>query len=294
MPTSRRLPHAALAAALLLGVAQAQASPGLTLANFKEVGDGITDMLNTSGLTLATLELGSAGNRVARPRRASIDLQAQDDAQTVESPCPGGGSLRVTRIDTDASGDLSAGDRFATDFKSCAVDGGIMTGRSGFVVSAHRFEGSAEVVELDFNCEDLGTADLRWSGLAHLALRSDLKRGTEHYHVTYRDLAVTHGTRRMRWNFSLDVIRPPIGSGVAGIEGEASIDGVHLSLRQDEVFVVSSSGLPGSGQLTASDDHGTRLQVEAGRRRYAYRLFLTDNSSAVPDAVAPGRPYPER
>ncbi len=295
MPASPAFARLALAAALLSCMVRAQGSPGLDLANFSEVGDGITDMLNTSGLTIAALEVGSAGSRAAGLRRASIEALAPDDAtQTVENPCPGGGSVSVSTTDVDASGDLSAGDRFTSVFKSCAVDGGVMTGRSGFVVSAHRIEGSAEVVEFDFNCEDLGTKDLRWSGLAHLVLRSDLKRGTEHYRVTYRDLAVTHGARRMRWNFSLDVVRPPIGSGVAGVDGEASIDGIHLTLRQDEVFVVSSSGLPASGQVTAYDGHGARLQVEAGRRRYAYRLFLAGNAGAVPDAAAPGRPYLER
>lgn len=284
----------ALAAALSFCTAHAQASPGLSVANFSEVGDGITDMLNTSGLTIATLGVSAAGSRAARPHRASIGARAADQAQTVESPCPGGGSVSVTGIDTDASGELSAGDRFATVFNTCVVDGGVMTGRSSFVVSAHRFDGSAEVLEFDFNCEDLGTEDLRWTGLAHLVLRSDLKRGTEHFRVTYRDLAVTHGTRRMRWNFSLDVIRPPIGSGVAGIDGEASIDEVHLTLRQDDVFVVSDNGLPGAGQLTAYDDHGARLQVKAGRRRYAYRLFLPANPGSLPDAAAPGRLYPQR
>lgn len=295
MPASPAFARLALAAMLLSCMAHAQGSPGLSQANFSEVGDGITDMLNTSGLTFAALEVGSAGGRAARPRLASFEPKAPDDAtQTVENPCPGGGSVSISTTDADGSGDLSAGDHFATVFKSCAVDGGVMTGRSGFVVSAHRFEGSAEVVEFDFNCEDLGTADLRWSGLAHLVLRSDLKRGTEHYRVTYRDLAVTHGTRRMRWNFILDVVRPPLGSGVAGVDGEASIDGIHLTLRQDDIFVVSSSGLPASGQVTAYDDHGARLQVEAGRRRYAYRLFLAGNPGAAPDAAAPGRPYPER
>jgi hypothetical protein len=294
MPTFLVFAHVALAAALTFCTTHVEASPGLSLANFKEVGDGITDMLNTSGLTFAVLDAGAAATRVARPRQASIGARAADEAPAVESPCPGGGSVSVTRIDTDASGDLSTGDRFASVFNACAVDGGVMTGRSSFVVSAYRVDGSAEVVEFDFNCEDLGTDDLRWTGLAHLVLRSDLKRGTEHYRVTYRDLAVTRGTRRMRWNFSLDVIRPPIGSGVAGVDGEASIDEVHLTLRQDEVFVVSDSGLPGAGQLTAYDDHGARLQVQAGRRRYAYRLFLPANSSNVPDVAAPGRPYPQR
>lgn len=295
MPASPALARLAVAAALWSTLAHAQGTPGLSLANFSEVGDGITDVLNTSGLTFSALQVGSASGRVARPRRASIEAWTPDDAaQTVESPCPGGGSVSVSTVDADGSGDLSAGDRFATVFKSCAVDGGIMTGRSGFVVSAHRFEGSAEVAEFDFHCEDLGTVDLRWSGFAHLVLRSDLKRGTQHYRVTYRDLAVTHGTRRMRWNFILDVVRPPIGSGVAGVEGEASIDGIHLMLRQDEIFVVSSDGLPASGQMSAYDDHGARLQVEAGRRRYAYRLFLAGNPGAAPDAAAPGRPYPDR
>lgn len=291
-PTLARL---AVAAALWSTVAHAQGAPGLGLDNFSEVGDGITDMFNTSGLTFAALQVGSAGSRVARLRQARIQRPGPDDeTRTVENPCPGGGSMSVSTIDADGSGDLSAGDRFATIFKSCAVDGGIMNGRSGFVVSAHRFEGSAEVAEFDFHCEALGTADLRWSGFAHLVLRSDLKRGTEHYRVTYRDLAVTHGTRSMHWNFTLDVVRPPIGSGVAGVDGEASIDGIPLALRQDEVFVVSSNGLPTAGQVTAYDGHGARLQVEAGRRRYAYRLFLAGNSGAAPDAAVPGRPYPER
>lgn len=294
MPTFPVFTRIALAAALMFCTAHAQASPGLSLANFSDVGDGIADMLNTSGLTFAALDAGAAASRGARPRQASIGARAADEAQAVESPCPGGGSVSVTRIDTDASGDLSVGDRFATVFNACAVDGGVMTGRSGFVVSAYRVDGSAEVVEFDFNCEDLGTENLRWTGLAHLVLRSDLKRGTEHYRVTYRDLAVTHGARRMRWNFSLDVIRPPIGSGVAGVDGEAHIDEVHLTLRQDEVFVVSDSGLPDAGQLTAYDDHGARLQVQAGRRRYAYRLFLPANASNAPDAAAPGRLYPQR
>lgn len=295
MPASPALARLAAAAALWSATALAQGTPGLSLANFSEVGDGITDMFSSSGLTLSALQVGSAGHREVRLRRASIGASIPDgETQTVENPCPGGGSVSISTTDADGSGDLTAGDRFATVFKSCAVDGGIMTGRSGFVVSAHRFEGNAEVAEFDFHCEDLGTADLRWSGLAHLALRSDLKRGTQHYRVTYRDLAVTHGTRRMRWNFILDVVRPPIGSGVAGVEGEASIDGIHLTLRQDEVFVVSGDGLPTSGQVTAYDDHGARLQVEAGRRRYAYRLFLAGNPGTAPDAVTPGRTYPER
>jgi hypothetical protein len=281
-------------ATLLLCAAQVRAAPRLGVDNFSEVGDGVTDMLSTSGLTFAALDAGSVGSRAARLRHVRADTREPGDTHTIERPCPAGGSVRVTSIDADGSGDLSAGDRFTTVFMACAVDDGIMTGRSSFVVSAHRFKGEAEVIEFDFNCEDLGTENLRWNGLVHLALRSDLKRGTEHYRVSYRDLAVRHGERHMRWNFSLDVIRPPFGSGVAGLDGEAIIDGIHLWLRQDEIFIVSSSGLPNAGQLTAGDDHGARLQVEAGRWRYTYRLFLPTNPGDAPDSVAQSKPYLER
>ena len=180
--------------------------------------------------------------------------------------------------DADGSGELSTGDRFVTIFESCVIEGSVVTGRSEFVVVAHRFEDVVEFTDLDFVFKDLGTSELRWTGPAHVELRIDVRRGTERYLVTYRGLAVTHGQRSMRWNFNLDKVRSPIGD-------------LRLHLRQDDLYAIPGDGFPRSGQLTASDGRGAQLQVEAERRPYAYRLFLAGNHSEVPDSTSQSKLY---
>jgi hypothetical protein len=290
-----RLAGAALAAAMTLGVAQAKDTPGLTEANFVDVGDGVTELINTSGLAFSTMVLGSAATREARPRYATFHpSRPPAQRRNFESPCPGGGSVKVTVSDADSSGHLSTDDRFVTVFQSCAIEGSVVTGRSEFIVAAHRFEGSVEITELQFRFKDLGTAELRWTGNALVMLRNDAQQGTERYVASYRDLAVMYGPRRMRWNFSLDVVRPPIGDQVASINGTMTMGDLHLRLQQDEPYAITSEGFPRAGQLTAVDDLGSRLQVEAGRRRYAYRLFRAGNRSDTPDSTSQSKLYGKR
>jgi hypothetical protein len=284
---------AALVLALVVGAVQAKGTQGLTANNFVDVGDSVTDMLNTSGLAFSTLLLGSNAAldaRSARTRFQPPPMPASEE-QSSESDCPGGGSVKATVSDTDGSADLSTGDRVITVFRACVIDGSAVTGRSEFVVAAHRVEAGTETTELEFRFSDLGTADFRWSGPARVLLRSDLRRGTEHYIVTYRDLAVTRNSRSMRWDFRLDLLRPPIGNQVVSVEGSMTLAGLQLRLHQDDPYVITSDGFPRAGQLTASDKRGARLQVEAGRRRYAYRFYRAGNHGELPDLSSRSNPY---
>jgi hypothetical protein len=291
----RRATGAALALGLCLG--HAYAAPRLTIDNFVDVGDSVSELLDTSGLAFSTMMMGSAAmlpshrNASFSAPRAPVVLARP---QKFKSPCPGGGEVMIDVLDTDAGGDLSVGDRFKIDFKSCVVEGDTVSGHSEFVVAAHRFEGMTEITELDFHFDALGSTHVQWTGAARAALRSDLRRGTESYVVTYRDLAVIRGSHAMRWSFSVDMVRPPIGNQLASVKGAMTVDGLPLRLRQDEPFVIGVDGHPQSGQVTASDKHGARLQIEALRRRYAYRLFRVSNDREVADAASESKPYGSR
>ena len=297
--TTTRLPSLAVTiAALLCGFCvNATAAAGLAVDNFVEIGDSVTDMLAASGLAFATLELGSAaGDPGAQPLHASLrpTAPAGPSGRAVQTACPRGGQVRTTLFDTDDDGTLSRGDRFVTVFEACVTDGGVLTGSSEFRVAAHRFDGAVEVTELEFRFVGLGTPELRWSGPARAVLRSDLLRGTDRYTVHYHDLAVTRAAQTMRWNFTLDMLRPPIGAQVISLDGALSVGALPLRLHQDEPYLLSTDGFPHSGQLTASDPRGARLQVEAGRRRYAYRLYHAGNHGEVPDSVSHSRSYGRR
>lgn len=288
-----------LGAALALGlcVAHAQAATGLTASNFVDVADSVSEMLDTSGLSFSTMLMGSA-DLPPTARAASFGGRGNSGTmsrpQTFERPCPGGGTARIDVLDSDAGGDLSIGDSFKINFASCVLDGSVVSGRSEFVVAAHRFEASSEVTELEFRFDALGSPELRWTGAARAVLRSDLRRGTESYVVTYRDLAVTRGSHAMRWNFSVDMVRPPIGNQVAKVDGTMTVDAMLLQLRQDDPFVIGGDGHPRSGQVSASDRHGARLEIEARRRTYAYRLFRPGNAGVSPDAASQSKPYGTR
>lgn len=292
---NRLLPHAlgaALAWGLCLG--QTHAAPGLTVDNFVDVGDSVSQLLDTSGLAFSTMLMGATGTPPS-PRNAAFSASdvpaARARPQKFRRPCPGGGEVLVDVLDADAGGDLSIGDRFKLAFEACVVDGDTVSGRSEFVVAAHRFEGMTELTELNFRFEALGSAQMRWTGMASAALRSDLQRGTESYVVTYRDLAVARGAHAMRWNFSVDMVRPPIGDQLARVEGAMTVDGLPLQLRQDEPFVIGVDGHPRSGQVTATDRQGARLQIEALRRRYAFRFFRSNNDGESADATSESKPY---
>jgi len=252
-------------------------------------------VLDTSGLAFSTMMMGSAATSL---RNASFRAPGAPAVlarpEKFKSTCPGGGEVMIDVLDADAGGDLSVGDTFKIDFRSCVVEGDIVSGRSEFVVAAHRFEGMTEITELDFRFEALGSAQMRWTGAARAALRSDLRRGTESYVVTYRDLAVTRGSHAMRWSFSVDMVRPPIGNQLASVKGAMIVDGLPLQLRQDEPFVMAVDRHPRSGQVTASDKQGARLQIEALRRRYAYRLFRAGNDGETADAASESKPYGSR
>lgn len=275
--------------------AQAKDAPGLTVGNFVEAGDAITEAVETSGVAFPGIAMLSAGLGDVRPRFASLQRQAPGaSAQTFETACPGGGSVKVGVRDADDSGDLSTRDRFSTSFESCVMDGQTVSGHGDFVVAGHRFEGSTEITELEFRFKDLGTAQLRWTGSARVTLHSDLRRGTERYILNYQDLLVTRGARSVRWNFTLDLVRPPIGDQVASLHGAMSIGDLRLRLRQDDAFVIAGDGFPHSGQLTAIDETGAQLQIEAGRWRYAYRLFRAGNRGVMPDSTSQSRPHGPR
>ena len=286
-----------VAAALVLGLgalACAQAATGLTASNFVDVGDSMSEMLDTSGLAFSTMLMGSLAVQPSA-RAASFGGRGAAGAigrpETFKRDCPGGGTARIDVLDTDAGGDLSIGDSFKINFDACVLEGSAISGRSEFVVAGHRFEGGSEVTELDFRFHGLGSSQMRWTGAARAALRSDLRRGTESYVVTYRDLVVTRDAHTMRWNFSIDMVRPPIGDQVAKIDGAMTVDGIALRLRQDEPFVIAVDGHPRSGQVSATDAHAARLEIEAGRRWYAYRLFRATNTSVTPDAASQSKPY---
>lgn len=286
-------------AALVLGVclAHAQAATGLTTTNFVDVADSVSEMLDTSGLAFSTMLMGSAA---LPPSARAASFGGRGAAGTLGKPqtfkrtCPGGGTARIDVVDADAGGELSIGDGFKIHFESCVLEGSAISGRSEFVVAGHRFEGGSEVTELDFRFDGLGSSEMRWTGAARAALRSDLRRGTESYVVTYQDLAVTRGPRAMRWSFSVDMVRPPIGNQVAKVAGTMTVDGMVLRLRQDEPFVIGGDGHPRSGLVSASDRYGARLEIEALRRWYAYRLFRTANVGVIPDAASQSKPYGAR
>lgn len=284
---------AAAALAVVLTIAQAQSTTGLSATNFVDVGDSVSEMLDTSGLAFSTMLMDSASLQTP-VRDASFEAPGSAQAprpQAFKKMCPGGGNVEVDVLDADASGDLSVRDRFKLIFGSCAIEGDVVSGRSEFIVAAHRFEGTNEITELDFRFNALGSRETRWTGAAHAMLRSDLQRGTESYVVTYRDLTVTRGSRIMRWNFSVDMVRPPIGDQVASVKGAMTVDGMRLELRQDEPFVIMANGHPSSGLVTANDRHGARLQIEALRRRYAYRFFGAANAGDAPDTASQSKPY---
>jgi hypothetical protein len=287
----------AAALALGLGFTHADAATGLNATNFVDVGDSVSEMLDTSGLTFSTMLMGSAA-LAPSARAASFGGRGATGTlarpQTFTRSCPGGGVARIDVIDADAGGELSIGDSFKIAFESCVLDGSAVSGRSEFVVAAHRFEGTNEITELDFRFDALGSTEMRWSGFARAALRSDLRRGTESYVVTYRDLAVTRGTHTMRWNFSVEMVRPPIGNQVAKVGGAMTVDGLLLRMRQDDPFIIGGDGHPRSGQVSASDTHGARLEIEALRRWYAYRFFRAANGGAIPDAASQSKSYGAR
>lgn len=287
----------AVSAALAIGlgaVAGAHAATGLNANNFVDVGDSVSEMLDTSGLAVSTMLMGSTA---VRPSARAAGFGGRGAAgvtgrpETFKRDCPGGGTARIDVLDTDGSGELSIGDRFKTNFESCLLEGSTISGRSEFIVAGHRFELGSEVTELDFRFDGLGSSQMRWTGAAHAVLRNDFRRGTESYVVTYRDLAVTRGSHILRWNFSVDMARPPIGNQIAKVNGTMTVDGIELRLRQNEPFVIAVDGHPSSGQVTATDAHGARLEIEARRRWYAYRLFRAANTSVTPDVASQGRPY---
>lgn len=285
-----------LMAAGMLAMSSTSAShlaAGLAVANYVEVGDTIVDMLDTSGLAFSTLLLGRADTAPVR-RAAFSPLTPTPRSQPFEAPCPAGGSVSGRAMDRDASGDLSVQDRFVTVFKNCGIDQEVVTGSSEFTITAHRDEGPAEVTELEFRFRDLGTEALRWTGPAKIVLRSDRRTGSEHYVVSYRDLVVTRSQHTYRWNFRLEVHRPPLGNHTASVDGSMGIGRTLLRLAQDDVFVLAPDGAPRSGQLTATDAEGNRLQVEAGRWRYSYRFFSRANRGDSPDSASQSKAHPGR
>ena len=288
-----RLRRLTAALALLACLAPADAAADLDAGNFVDVGDALTEMLDASVTTFSTLMLGVGPQAPARPRRAALSPpRPRGGAQTLRLQCPGGGEVSTTIFDVDADGGLSIGDRFVTVFDACESNGGMITGRSEFVVALHRYDGGLELTELAYRFDDLGTAQMRWNGAARASLREDLLRGTERFVVTYLDLAVARGPQRMRWSFALDVVRPPFGDALATLAGAMRIGELRLQLRQDEPFALGSDGYPRSGVLNVSDVRGAFLQLEAGRRRYTYRFYRAGSDG--PDAVSQSKRYGER
>jgi len=272
----------------------AHAATGLDEHNFVETGDVLADVISNSGVAFSTMALWTAAEARPAVRTAAFKLTPDPAVREFDIPCPDGGHASGTIRDADRSGDLSRRDRFATVFEDCRVDGQAMSGQGEFVVSGHRYEGVVELTELDFHFEGLGSDRLRWTGNARVSLRSDLHRGTDVYTIRYKDLSVKSGEHDMRWNFTFDLVHPPIGEQVAALNGSLTVDGMHLKLRQDDRFAMRGDGIPRSGLLSATDDHGARLEIEAGRWRYAYRLYMPGNNGVLPDSSSQSQPHGRR
>jgi hypothetical protein len=270
------------------GLAQA-AGNALDEHNFVDTGDAIAEVVSNSGVAFSTMALWSAAE--TRPGVRTAAFKAAPKVRDFDVPCPGGGHASGTIRDSDRSGDLSRRDRFVTVFQGCVIDGQPMSGQGEFVVTDHRYEGMTEFTDLDFRFEGMGSDRLRWTGLARVSLRSDLHRGTDTYVVHYKDLSVKSGEHDMRWDFSFELVRPPIGEQVAALNGSLTVDGMRLRLRQDDRFVMRGDGIPTRGQLSASDEHGARMEVEAGRWRYAYRLYRAGNTGVLPDSSSQSQPH---
>ena len=227
MKIAGKLIVATLCAAVVITATAAQ---GLTPSSYVEVGDTIVDMLDTNTLAFSTILLGMRGT--PHPMLASF---ANDPARTQSftTPCPGGGSVRASVVDRDASGDVSVQDRFVTVFDACRTDCGIVSGSSEFVIAANRTLNGVETTELEFRIHHLGNDAMR---------------------------------------------------------GSMTTDGDVLRLVQDDPFVIAPGGPPRSGRLTATDTEGDRLEVEAGRRRYAYRFFARGNRGDAPNSSSQSKP----
>lgn len=289
----RRRRGLALAAALALAPLARAAAPGIVPANFVEVGDTVVDMLDACGIALSSWVM--SGAPLAGPHLAAYGApRGVPQREPFEAACPGGGSIRGHFADRDASGDLSARDRFVTVFDACRVDGEVVTGSSDFVVAAVRDDGPDEVIEMEFRFHDLGSAAMRWSGPAGIVLRTDRRTGAERYVVSYRDLLVRRGERSYRLGVRFEARVPPLGDLTARVDGPMWIGALALKLTQDEPFVMAPGGPPRSGLLTATDARGARLQVEAGRWRYAYRFFERGNAGFVPDSMSQSEPHARR
>ncbi len=274
--------HCLLAAALCAAASAAPAANGLATANYVEVGDAIVGMLDTSALAFSTMLLGTSG--APMPLLASFAKTPSARVQPFSAPCPGGGTVSGSIRDRDASGDVSVHDRFVTVFDHCSTDNEIVSGSSEFEITAHRVEQEVETTELAFRFHHLGSDAMRWTGSASAALQTDLKTGSEHYAVTYQDMVVTRGAQTYRWRFTLEMHRPPLGDHTAQINGVLLLAHDVLRLAQDDQFVLAPGGRPRSGQLTATDEQGARLQVEAATRRYKYRLYDRANRGELPNS----------
>lgn len=280
-----------LALALATGSACADTATGLGPSNFVDVGDGLADLIDSSGLSFSTLLVGAAALPAARPPGLTAALTARRPGK---QRCPDGGSVQARLHDLDRSGGLSVGDEVDTIFKACVVEGRAVSGRSRYRFAGHRLEGTAEITELEIRVDQMGWTELRWTGQARLAIHSEGERGSGRYAVDYRDLDVRHGPHRMRWNFRLEVERDAFGSQTVRFEGSTLVDAVPLRLRQAEPFAIQRGGYPGAGRLVATDDQGGRLEVEAGRRRYAFGWFGAGNDGATPDVESQSRAYARR
>lgn len=278
-----------LAFALATGSACADTAAGLGPANFVDIGDGLADLIDGSGLSFSTLLVGAAALPAARSPGLKTVLSGKNAGNR---RCPDGGSVQARLHDIDRSGGLSVGDEVDTVFKACVVEGRALSGRGHYRFAGHRVEGGVEITELEIRLDQLGWSDIRWTGDARLAIRSE--RGIGQYAVDYRDLDVRHGSHRMRWNFRLEVERDGFGSQTVRFEGAAVVDAVPLRLRQAEPFAIQRGGYPGAGRLVATDDQGGRLEVEAGRRRYAFGWFAAGNQGATPDVESQSRAYARR
>jgi hypothetical protein len=281
---------ASLAAACPAAVAAEPAPALLTKDNFVGTGDALVGLLDTRGLALATMMLALTDTVPAR--RVAFGPSAEEPpGEPFDVSCPAGGSVSAMIGGTETDELLSSGDRFVTVFRACRFEPGgeVFSGSGALVVRDYRFDGTIELTGLRFSFLGLGTDALRWSGLADVTLRTHVRSGAVRYVVDYLDLAVSSGTVACRWNFRLDVQRPPVGDRTASVNGAVTIGRLTLTLAQDEPFVLARDATPRAGALTATDARGGRVRVEAAERRYRYRYFAQGNRGDAPDATSTDR-----
>lgn len=197
---------------------------------------------------------------------------------TVSDPCDIGGTLLVSNVDADGSGDSSAGDTLTLQADNCVMVSGQPAVNGVLTIYIQALNRNVASATLNLTFTNFSSAGLMLDGKATFS--SDTTRETLDYNLlkgTYKDQTLTH-------NFTV-VRQLNTSPNTLTVSGNIVRNGSSYALSTPAIFQMGSY-YPTAGVMQIADGRGGRIDVVTGSDGFVSKLYLPGDGVLPTDAFS--------